>query len=95
MIELGCGEQIHYTYAETEANNPKAMNKMLQEHGVEITLDGPGTGRVPEGVGWRCSRSSRPPILPSRRSPTAILPSARTYKPWGDAQFLKPTYLSQ
>src|ERR671919_1294060 len=34
MIELGAGESIHHTYAETEAMNPGAMNEMLEKYGV-------------------------------------------------------------
>ena len=34
MLEVACGESIHYNYAETEAKNPDAMNKMLEEYGV-------------------------------------------------------------
>ena len=36
MVEITCGEQIHYNYAETEANNPNAMNKMVEENGVSV-----------------------------------------------------------
>src|SRR5688572_18760821 len=36
MLELTCGENIHFNYAETEANNPVAMNKMVEENGVEV-----------------------------------------------------------
>ena len=38
MLELACGEQIHYNYAETEANNPDAMNKMVAENAARLDL---------------------------------------------------------
>ncbi len=34
MIELGAGESIHWTYAETEAMNPEAMKEMKSKYGV-------------------------------------------------------------
>ena len=62
MVELTCGEQIHYNYAETEANNPNAMNKMVQENGVQVRRWTDEELAAFEKGGWRCSRSSRPPI---------------------------------
>ena len=34
MVELAAGESIHYTYAETEAMNPAAMDEMKSKYGV-------------------------------------------------------------
>ena len=34
ILEAACGWNMYVTYAETEAQNPAAMNTMLTEHGV-------------------------------------------------------------
>ena len=34
ILEASCGQNIYVNYAETEAMNPAAMNKMLEEYGV-------------------------------------------------------------
>ena len=95
MIELGAGESIHYTYAETEAMNPKAMNEMLEKYGVtnrrwtdqELAAFEKAWLEVLE------EQSAKDPVF--KKVADSYLAWRKEYKTWGDAQFLKATYLSQ
>jgi TRAP-type mannitol/chloroaromatic compound transport system substrate-binding protein len=95
MIELAAGESIHYTYAETEAMNPKAMNEMLEKYGVtnrrwtdqELAAFQKAWDEV------LTEQSAKDPVF--KKVADSYLAWRQEYKPWGDAQFLKPTYLSQ
>ena len=95
MVELTCGEQIHYNYAETEANNPNAMNKMVEENGVQVRRwTRRGAGGVREGLagGARGAVGRRPELQEGRRQLSRL---PRELQAWGQAQFLKSTYLGQ
>jgi TRAP-type mannitol/chloroaromatic compound transport system substrate-binding protein len=95
MVELACGEQIHYNYAETEANNPNAMNKMVQEHGVEIRRWTDAELAAFE-EGWLEVLKEQSAADPTfKKVADSYLAFRETYKPWGQAQFLKSTYLGQ
>jgi TRAP-type mannitol/chloroaromatic compound transport system substrate-binding protein len=95
MIELAAGESIHYTYAETEAKNPAAMNKMLEEYGVtnvrwsdeELAAFEQAWHEVLE------EQSASDPWF--KKAADSYLAFRKVYKTWGDAQALKPTYLSE
>jgi TRAP-type mannitol/chloroaromatic compound transport system substrate-binding protein len=95
MIELGAGESIHHTYAETEALNPGAMNEMLEKYGVsnrrwtdeELAAFEKAWLEVLE------EESADDPIF--KKVSDSYLAWRKEYKTWGDAQALKPTYLSQ
>jgi TRAP-type mannitol/chloroaromatic compound transport system substrate-binding protein len=95
MIELGAGESIHNTYAETEALNPGAMNEMLEKYGVtnrrwtdqELAAFEQAWLQVLE------EESSDDPVF--KKVADSYLAWRKEYKTWGDAQALKPTYLSQ
>ena len=86
---------IYVNYAETEAMNPTAMNKML-EIMASPTCAGPTRSSLrSRRPGTRSWRSSRRRTRTSSGSPTAIPPFRKVYKTWGDAQSLKPTDLSE
>jgi TRAP-type mannitol/chloroaromatic compound transport system substrate-binding protein len=92
MIELGAGESIHYTFAETEAMNPAAMNKMLEEYDVtnrrwtdeELAAFEKAWQEVLE------EESADDPVF--GKVADSYLAWRKEYKTWGDAQALKPTY---
>jgi TRAP-type mannitol/chloroaromatic compound transport system substrate-binding protein len=95
MIELGAGESIHYTYAETEAMNPKAMNEMLEKYGV-TNRRWTDQELAAFQKAWEevlAEQSAKDPVF--KKVADSYLAWRQEYKPWGDAQFLKPTYLSQ
>jgi TRAP-type mannitol/chloroaromatic compound transport system substrate-binding protein len=95
MLELVCGEQIHYNYAETEANNPVAMNKMMQEHGVQVHRWTDEELAAFE-KGWLEVLKEQSAADPTfKKVADSYLAFRETYKSWGQAQFLKSTYLAQ
>jgi TRAP-type mannitol/chloroaromatic compound transport system substrate-binding protein len=95
MIELGAGESIHHTYAETEAMNPGAMNEMLEKYGVtnrrwtdeQLAAFETAWMEVLE------EESADDPIF--ERVAESYLAWRAEYKTWGDAQALKATYLTE
>jgi TRAP-type mannitol/chloroaromatic compound transport system substrate-binding protein len=93
MLELACGEQIHYDYAETEANNPVAMNKMVEESGVEVHRWADDQLAAFEEA-WQAvieEQSDTDPVF--KKVADSYQAFRETYKTWGDAQFLRSTYV--
>jgi TRAP-type mannitol/chloroaromatic compound transport system substrate-binding protein len=95
MIELGAGESIHHTYAETEALNPGAMNEMLEKYGVTNRrwTDEELAAFEKAWLEVLDEESADDPVF--KKVADSYLAWRKEYKTWGDAQALKPTYLSQ
>ena len=95
MLELACGEQIHYNYAETEANNPLAMNKMVEENGVKIHrwTDEELAAMEAAWVEVLEEQSAADPTF--KKVADSYLAFRKVYKTWGDAQALNATYLTK
>jgi TRAP-type mannitol/chloroaromatic compound transport system substrate-binding protein len=95
MIELAAGESIHFTYAETEAKNPEAMNKMLADHGVtNVRWSDEDLAAFEQA--WDevlAENSANDPVF--KKVADSYAAFRTVYKTWGDAQFLKSTYLGQ
>jgi TRAP-type mannitol/chloroaromatic compound transport system substrate-binding protein len=91
MIELGAGESIHHTYAETEAMNPGAMNQMLQEYGVTNRRwsDEELAAFEKAWLEVLAEESAKDPVF--ERVADSYLEWRKEYKTWGDAQALKAT----
>jgi TRAP-type mannitol/chloroaromatic compound transport system substrate-binding protein len=95
MIELAAGESITYTYAETEAKNPAAMNSMKSQYGVtnrrwtddELAAFEKAWLEVIE------EQSAADPVF--KKVADSYLAWRKEYKPWADAQALKNTYITQ
>jgi TRAP-type mannitol/chloroaromatic compound transport system substrate-binding protein len=95
MLEIGAGESIHFTYAETEAKNPEAMNEMLEKYGVhnkrwtdeELAAFETAWNEVLE------EESASDPLF--KKVADSYSAFRNVYKTWGDAQFLRSTYLSE
>jgi TRAP-type mannitol/chloroaromatic compound transport system substrate-binding protein len=92
MLELTCGEQIHYNYAETEANNPLAMNKMVEEHGVKVHRWTDGELAAMEAAWLEVLKEQSAADPTFKKVADSYLAYREVYKPWGTAQFLKSTY---
>jgi len=92
MLELACGEQVHYNYAETEANNPNAMNKMVEENGVQVRRWSDEELAAFEAAWHEVleEQSGSDPVF--KEVADSYLAFRETYKTWGDAQFLQSTY---
>ena len=93
MLEVAAGDSIHYTYAETEAKNPGAMNKMLSEYGVtNVRWTDEQLAAFEEA--WLevlAEESANDELFANVAD--SYLAWREEYKTWGDAQFLKGTYV--
>jgi TRAP-type mannitol/chloroaromatic compound transport system substrate-binding protein len=95
MLELGAGESIHFTYVETEAKNPAAMNEMLEKYGVQNKRWTDEELAAFE-TAWNevlAEQSAADPTF--KKVADSYLAFRRTYKVWGEAQALKATYLTK
>jgi TRAP-type mannitol/chloroaromatic compound transport system substrate-binding protein len=93
IIEVVCGNQIQYTYAETEALNFIAMKKMQDKHGVIIKRWPDSTLALFEKA-WNevvAEESAKDPVF--KRVADSYFGFRAQYKIWKDAQALKATYL--
>jgi TRAP-type mannitol/chloroaromatic compound transport system substrate-binding protein len=95
MIELGAGESIHYTFAETEALNPGAMNEMLEKYGVTNRrwTDQELAAFEKAWLEVLAEESADDPVF--KKVADSYLAWRKDYKTWGDAQALKATYQTQ
>ena len=95
ILEAVCGWNIYVNYAETEAKNPAAMNRMLEEYGVtnvrwtdeELAAFEQAWSQVLEEQSAQDDDFAR-----IAESYTAF---RKEYKTWGDAQAMKPTYVNE
>lgn len=93
MLEIACGENIHYNYAETEGLNPTAMMEMGDKYGVEIQRWSDEDLAAFEKAWLEVleEESAKDPLF--KRVADSYLEFRNTYKIWGAAQALKPTYV--
>jgi TRAP-type mannitol/chloroaromatic compound transport system substrate-binding protein len=95
ILEASCGWNIYTNYAETEAMNPAAMNKMLEEYGVtNVRWDDEELAAFE--TAWNevlAEQSAQDEDFKQIAESYAAF--RKVYKTWGDAQALKPTYLSE
>jgi TRAP-type mannitol/chloroaromatic compound transport system substrate-binding protein len=95
LIEVTCGYNIHVNFAETEENNPKAMNTMVEQHGVQIRRWNDEELAAFEQA-WNevmDEASAEDPTF--KRVADSYKAFRAKYKVWGDAQNLRTTYLGQ
>ena len=95
MLELTCAAEIHYNYADTEANNPDAMNKMVEENGVTVQrwTDEQLAAFEQAWLEVLEEQSAADPTF--EKVADSYLEFRDRYRTWGKAQSLEPTYLSQ
>tara|TARA_Y100000588_G_scaffold133530_1_gene146671 strand:+ start:2292 stop:3356 length:1065 start_codon:yes stop_codon:yes gene_type:complete len=94
MLEIGCGDSIHHTYAETEYVNPFAMVKMGEENGV-ITRRWTDDQLAVFEQAWRdvvAEDSAKDPLF--KEVTESYEAFRKAYGKWGAAQALAPTYLN-
>jgi TRAP-type mannitol/chloroaromatic compound transport system substrate-binding protein len=93
ILQLGLGESVVATYAETEWRNPVAMNENAEKYGVhnrrwtdeELATFEKAWDEV------LAEESAKDPTF--KKVADSYLAFRKTYKAWGDAQSMKPTYL--
>jgi TRAP-type mannitol/chloroaromatic compound transport system substrate-binding protein len=95
VLEITCGNNIHVNYAETERQNPEAMNQMAQQHGVKVQRWNDEQLAAFEKA-WHevlQEESERDPVF--KQVADSYLAFRDKYKVWGNAQALKATYITQ
>ena len=93
LVEVGCGDSIHHTYAETEYVNPFAMVEMGEKHGVVVRRWKDDQLAVFEKA-WNdvvAEDSKKDPLF--KRVNESYAKFRKAYAKWGAAQSLNPTYL--
>jgi TRAP-type mannitol/chloroaromatic compound transport system substrate-binding protein len=95
MLEAACGWNVHVTYAESEAMNPPAMNKMLEQYGVENVRWTDAELAAFEQA-WDEVLAEQAAADPTfKKVADSYLAFRKMYKGWGDAQALESTYLTK
>jgi TRAP-type mannitol/chloroaromatic compound transport system substrate-binding protein len=95
ILEAACGWNLYVNYAETEAMNPEAMNKMLDEHGVTNVRWTDEELAAFERAWNEVLEEQSAQDEDFERIAESYLEFREVYKTWGDAQALKPTYMTQ
>ncbi len=93
MLEAACGWNIYVNYAETEAKNPIAMNKMLSEYGVTNVRWTDEELAAFEKAWHEVLQEQSAQDEDFKKIADSYLAFRKVYKTWGDAQALKPTYM--
>jgi TRAP-type mannitol/chloroaromatic compound transport system substrate-binding protein len=93
ILQAACGWNIYVNYAETEAKNPIAMNKMLSEYGVTNVRWTDEELATFEKAWNEVIQEQSAQDEDFKRIAESYLAFRKVYKTWGDAQALKPTYL--
>jgi TRAP-type mannitol/chloroaromatic compound transport system substrate-binding protein len=95
ILEAACGWNLYVNYAETEAKNPAAMNKMLEEYGVtNVRWTDEQLAEFEEAWNEVLEEQSAQ-NEDFKRIADSYTAFRKVYKTWGDAQALKPTYIGQ
>jgi TRAP-type mannitol/chloroaromatic compound transport system substrate-binding protein len=94
ILEAACGWNIYVNYAETEAMNPAAMNKMLEEYGVTNVRWTDEELAAFEAAWNEVLEEQSAQNEDFKRIADSYQAFRKEYKTWGDAQALKPTYLA-
>ncbi len=95
ILEASCGWNIYVNYAETEAKNPAAMNKMQQQYGVTNVRWTDEELAAFEKAWNEVLQEQSAQDQDFKKIADSYLAFRKLYNTWGDAQALKPTYLSQ
>jgi len=93
IIKVAAGNQVQYTYAETEAMNFSAMHKMVNKHGVKIRRWPDSTLKLFEQA-WIDvvkEESAKDPVF--KKVADSYFSFRKNYKIWKEAQALEATYL--
>ncbi|MGH6896269.1 MAG: TRAP transporter substrate-binding protein [Geminicoccaceae bacterium] len=92
MLELTCAAEIHYNYAETEATNPDAMNRMVEENGVTVQRWSDEQLAAFEAA-WQEVIEEQSAADPTfKKVAESYLAFRERYRTWGQAQSLESTY---
>jgi TRAP-type mannitol/chloroaromatic compound transport system substrate-binding protein len=93
LLELGLGEAVLHTYAETEWRNPVAMNENVTKHGVKNIRWTDEQLAAFEKAWVEVSAELSAKDATYKKINDSYLAFRKSFKVWGEAQALKPTYL--
>jgi TRAP-type mannitol/chloroaromatic compound transport system substrate-binding protein len=93
LLQLGLGEAVLHTYAETEWRNPVAMNENVSKHGVTNRRWNDDELAAFEKAWVEVMGELSAKDATFKQIADSYVAFRKTYKIWGEAQFLKPTYL--
>lgn len=93
IIQVGLGDSVMHTYAETEAKNFDAMAVMREKHGVTVKRWPDETLAKFEEAWFEVveEESAKDPLF--KKVADHFYDYRERYKVWGEAQSLNPTYL--
>lgn len=94
ILEIAAGNQLSYTYAETEATQFGVMAEMRDKHKVQVKRwkDSELATFEKAWLDVVAEESAKDPLF--KRIADDYLAFRKNYAIWGDAQFMKPTYLT-
>jgi TRAP-type mannitol/chloroaromatic compound transport system substrate-binding protein len=95
ILQAACGWNIYVNYAETEAKNPAAMNKMLEEYGVTNVRWSDEELAAFEKAWNEVLAEQSAADADFAKIAESYQAFRNVYKTWAAAQFLKPSYLNQ
>ena len=95
ILQASCGWNIYVNYAETEAKNPAAMNKMQQQYGVTNVRWTDEELAAFEKAWNEVLQEQSAQDQDFKKIAESYSAFRKVYKTWGDAQALEPTYLPQ
>ena len=95
ILEAACGWNIYVNYAETEAMNPAAMNRMLEEYGVTNVRWSDEELAAFEQAWSEVLAEQSAQNEDFKRIADSYEAFRKVYKTWGDAQALKATYIGE
>jgi TRAP-type mannitol/chloroaromatic compound transport system substrate-binding protein len=95
ILEIAAGNQLSYTYAETEATQFGVMAEMRDKHKVQVKRwkDSELATFEKAWLDVIAEESAKDPLF--KRISDDYLAFRKNYAIWGDAQFMKPTYLKK
>jgi TRAP-type mannitol/chloroaromatic compound transport system substrate-binding protein len=93
ILEIAAGNQLSYTYAETEATQFGVMAEMRDKHKVQVKRwkDSELATFEKAWLDVVTEESAKDPLF--KRIADDYLAFRKNYAIWGDAQFMKPSYL--
>jgi TRAP-type mannitol/chloroaromatic compound transport system substrate-binding protein len=94
VIEVAAGHQLAYTFAETEATQFGVMAEMRDKHKVQVKRwkDSELAAFEKAWLEVVAEESAKDPLF--KRIADDYLGFRKNYALWGEAQFVKPTYLT-
>ena len=95
ILEAACGWNIYVNFPETEAMNPAAMNKMLEEYGVTNVRWTDEELAAFETAWNEVLQEQSDEDEDFARIADSYLAFRKVYRTWAAAQLLRPTYLSE